>query len=75
MADLIEDDILKLIQLQTILLLLRALSSLSNIATSAPALEQMIVFIGRLAGRSHFDDLSKRAHFHVVGMLRFMSLT
>ena len=51
MADLNEDDILKLIQLQTLLLWL-AFSSLSVIATSTPAAKQhqMIVFIGRLTG-------------------------
>ena len=52
MVDLNEDDILKLIQLQTIINLLWALSSLSNIATTAPAAKQhqIIIFIGRLAG-------------------------
>ena len=52
MADLNEDDILKQIQLQTVLLLLRAFSLLSETATSTPAAEQdqMIAFIGRLAG-------------------------
>ena len=39
-ADLNEDDILKLVQLQTVLLLLMAFSSLSNIATSTPAAKQ-----------------------------------
>ena len=52
MADLNEDDILKQIQLQTVLLLLRAFSLLSETAASTPAAEQdqMIAFIGRLAG-------------------------
>ena len=53
MADLNEDDISKLIQLLTVLLLLLwAFSSLSNVATSTAAAKQhqMIVFIGRLAG-------------------------
>ena len=52
MAEFNEDDILKLIQLQTTLLLMKALSSLSNIAKSPPPakkLTKMSVFIGRLA--------------------------
>ena len=52
MADVNEDDVLQLIQLQTVLLLLWAFSSLSNIATSSPAAKkhQILVFIGKLAG-------------------------
>ena len=59
MTDLNEDDILKLIKLQTVLLLFRAFSSRFNTATSTPAAKQhqMIVFIGRLAGGNHYDDL------------------
>ena len=51
----------KLILLRT-LLLLRAFSSLFNIPTPTPAAKQhqMIVFIGRLAGRCRFDDLPSR---------------
>ena len=54
--------ILKLIQLQGVLLLLWAFSSFSDIATATPAakLHQIIVLIGRLAGWSHFNDLSSR---------------
>ena len=37
MTDLNEDDVLKLIQLRTLLLLLQAFSSLSVTATSTPA--------------------------------------
>ena len=52
MADLNQDDALKLIQLQTGLVLLWAFSSLSNIATSTPAAKQhrIIVLIGTLTG-------------------------
>ena len=60
MADLDENDVLKLIPLQTVVFLLRAFFfSLSKFATLAPAAKQnqLIVFIGRLAGRSHYDDL------------------
>ena len=54
-----EDINLKLIQLQTVLLLL-AFSSLLNITASTPAAKQhqIIVLIGGLAVWSHFDDLS-----------------
>ena len=46
LADLNEDDILKLIQLQIVFLLVRAFSLLSIIALSTPAVkQQMIVFI------------------------------
>ena len=47
MVDLNEDDILKLIQIQTVFLLLWALSSLSNIVASTPAAtqHQTVVFI------------------------------
>ena len=59
MADLNSDDIYKFIQLQSALLLLRIFLFflLSNIKTTTPAAKkkkkkfnQMIVFIGRLAG-------------------------
>ena len=40
MADLNEDDILKLVQRKTAFLLLRAFSSLSNIATATPAVKK-----------------------------------
>ena len=52
MADHYEDDIKKLFQLRTVLLLFRAFSSLSNNETSTPTAKQnqMIVFIGSLAG-------------------------
>ena len=52
MTYLNEDDILKLVQVQIILLLLWAFSSLSGIATSTPTakLYQIIVLTGRLAG-------------------------
>ena len=42
--------------------LLQASSSLSNTATSTPAAKhhQMIIFMGRLLGWSHFDDLPSR---------------
>ena len=51
LADLNEDVNLKLIQLQTVLLLL-AFSSLFNITASTPAAKQhqIIVLIGGLAG-------------------------
>ena len=59
MVDLTEDNILKLIQCQTVFLLLWAFSSFSNIATSTPAVKhhQIIMLIGKLTGWSHFDDL------------------
>ena len=59
--DLKEDKMFKLIQLKTVLLL-RAFSSLSNIATSKSAANhsQMIVFNRRLAVWSHSDDLLSR---------------
>ena len=52
LADLNEDVNLKLIQLQTIFLLLLAFSSLLNITASTPAAKQhqIIVLIGGLAG-------------------------
>ncbi|WP_295539774.1 hypothetical protein [Thiolapillus sp.] len=52
LADLNEDVNLKLIQLQTVLLLLLAFSSLLNITASTPAAKQhqIIVLIGGLAG-------------------------
>ena len=58
MADLNKHDIVKLIQLQTVLLLW-AFSQLSNIATSTPAAkqQQIIVVVETLAGWSHFDDI------------------
>ena len=61
LADLNEDVNLKLIQLQTVLLLL-AFSSLLNVTASTPEAKhhQIILLIGGLAGRSHFDDLSSR---------------
>ena len=56
MADLSKDDILKLIQLQTVLLPYWFFSSLSDSATSAPAAKQYQ--IRRLAWWTHFDNLS-----------------
>ena len=58
----IEDDNLKLSQLQNVLLLFLAFPSLSNIAALTPAAKQhqFIVLIGRLGGWSHFNDLSSR---------------
>ena len=52
LADLNENVNLKLIQLQTILLLLLAFSTLLNITASTPAAKhhQIIVLIGGLAG-------------------------
>ena len=52
LADLNEDVNLKLIQLQTVLLLLSAFSSLLNVTGSTPAAKQhqIIVLIGGLAG-------------------------
>ena len=52
LTDLNEDVHLKLIQLQIILLLLLAFSSLSDVAASTPAAKQrqIIVLIGRLTG-------------------------
>ena len=52
LGDLIEDVNLKLTQLQTVLLLLLAFSSLLNITASTPATKhhQIIVLIGGLAG-------------------------
>ena len=64
LANLNEDDNQKLTQIHTVMLLLLALSlsSLSNIAVSTTAAKQhqIIVFFWRLAGWSHFDDLSSR---------------
>ena len=61
-AYLNEDIDIKLIQLQTLLLLLFAFSTLLNITASTPAEKQhqFTVLIGELAGGSHFDDLSSR---------------
>ena len=52
LADLNENVSLKLIQLQTVLLLLLVFSSLLNITASTLAVKQhqIIVFIGELAG-------------------------
>ena len=52
LADLNENVNLKLIQLQTVLLLLLAVSSLLNFTASTPAAKrhQIIVLIGGLAG-------------------------
>ena len=52
-----------LTQLQTVLLLLLAFSSLLNVTASTQAAKQhqIIVLIGGLSGCSHFDDLSSRA--------------
>ena len=44
LIDLSEGDDLELIQLQTVLLLLLAFPSLSNIAASTPAAKQQIIF-------------------------------
>ena len=51
MADLNEDNILKLIHLQTVLFLLRAFSSLSisEASTSAGEKRQIIILISKLA--------------------------
>ena len=60
LADLNQDDSLKLSQLQNVLLLLLAFSSPSNTVASTPAAKQhqIIISIRRLAGWSHSDDLS-----------------
>ena len=69
LADLNENVNLKLIQLQTVLLLL-AFSSFLNITALTPAAKQhqIIVLIGGLTGRSHFDDfvLASRDFVHGI---------